>query len=53
MPSEEASTGDSVDSLSEVSSLDDDFAKMHFESTSSDEEDTDDECGFERTSGVK
>ena len=43
MPSEEASTGDSVDSLSEVSSLDDDFAKMHFESTSFDEEVTDDE----------
>ena len=43
MSSEEASTGDSVDSLSEVSSLDDDFAKMHFESTSSDEEVTDDE----------
>ena len=43
MSSEEASTGDSIDSLSEVSSLDDDFAKMHFESTSSDEEVTDDE----------
>ena len=38
MSSEEASAGDSVDSLSEVSSLDDDFAKIHFESTSSDEE---------------
>ena len=38
MSSEEASTGDSVDSLSEVSSSDDDFAKIHVESTSSDEE---------------
>ena len=43
MSSEEVSTEDSVDSLSEVSSLDDDFAKMHFESASSDEEVTDNE----------
>ncbi|CAF4673390.1 unnamed protein product [Rotaria sp. Silwood1] len=39
----EARTEDSVDSLSEVSSLDDDFAGMHLESTSSDEEVTDNE----------
>ncbi len=43
MSSEEASTEDSVDSLSEASSLDDDFTRMHLESTSSDEEVTDDE----------
>ncbi|CAF4294064.1 unnamed protein product [Adineta steineri] len=43
MSSEEASTEDSLDSLSEVSSLEDDFARMHFESASSDEEVTDDE----------
>jgi hypothetical protein len=43
MSSEEASIEDSVDSLSEVSSLDDDFARMHFESASSDEDVTDDE----------
>ena len=34
---------ESVDSLSEVSSLDDDFTRMHLESASSDEEVTDDE----------
>ena len=38
MSSQEVSTKDSVDSLSEVNSLDDDFAKMHFKSASSDEE---------------
>ncbi|CAF1251388.1 unnamed protein product [Rotaria magnacalcarata] len=43
MSSEEASTEDSVDSFSEVSSLDDDFARMYFLSASSDEEVTDDE----------
>ncbi len=43
MSSEEVSTVDSADSLTEVSSLDDDFARMHFESASSDEEVTDDE----------
>ncbi|CAF1340376.1 unnamed protein product [Adineta steineri] len=43
MSSEEASTEDSPDSLSEVRVLDDDFARMHFESASSDEEVTDDE----------
>ena len=43
MSSEEANTEDSVDSLSEVSSLDDDFARIHFESGSSDEEVTNDE----------
>ncbi|CAF3163803.1 unnamed protein product, partial [Rotaria sp. Silwood2] len=43
MSSEEARTEDSVDSLSEVNSLDDDFAEMHLESASSDEEVTDDE----------
>jgi hypothetical protein len=43
MSSEEASTEDSVESLSEVSSFDDDFTRMHLESASSDEEVTDDE----------
>ena len=43
MPSEEVITEDSVDSLSELSSLDDEFAKMHFKSASSDEEVTDNE----------
>jgi hypothetical protein len=43
MSSEEANTEDRVDSLSEVSSLDDDFARMHFESASSDEAVIDDE----------
>ncbi|CAF4481852.1 unnamed protein product, partial [Rotaria magnacalcarata] len=43
MSSEEASTEDSVDSFSEVCSLDDDFARMYFLSASSDEEVTDDE----------
>jgi hypothetical protein len=43
MSSEEASTEDSVDSLSVVSSLDDDFARIQLESASSDEEVTDDE----------
>jgi hypothetical protein len=43
MSSEEVSTEDSVDSLSEVSSLGDDFVRMQFESASSDEEVTDDE----------
>ena len=38
MSSEKVSTEDSVDLLSEVSSFDDDFARMHFESASSDEE---------------
>jgi hypothetical protein len=42
MSSEEVSTEDSVDSLSEVSSLNDDFARMHFESGSSDAEDIND-----------
>ncbi|CAF4294197.1 unnamed protein product [Adineta steineri] len=43
MSSEEASTEYSLDSFSEVSSLDDDFARMHFESASSDKGVTDDE----------
>jgi hypothetical protein len=43
MSSEETSTEDSIDSLSEVSSLNDDFVRVHIESTSSDEEITDDE----------
>ena len=38
MSSEETSTEDSVDSLSEVSSLDHDFDRMYFESPSSEEE---------------
>jgi len=38
MSSEEIDTDDSVESLSEVSSLDDDFAALHFDSGSSDEE---------------
>ena len=37
MSSEEASTKDIVDSLSEVSSLDNDFDRMHFEPASFDE----------------
>ena len=41
--SEEASTEDSVDSLDEVVSLDNDFDRMHFESESFDEEIPDDE----------
>ena len=43
MLSEEASTEGSVDSFSEVSSLDNDFDRMHFESPNSDEEIPDDE----------
>ena len=43
MSSEEASTQDSVDLLSEVSSLDNDSDRMYFESASSDEEIPDDE----------
>ena len=43
MSSEEVSTEDSVDSLSEVSPLDDDFAKMHCEYASSNKEVTDNE----------
>ena len=43
MSSEEASKEDSVCSLGEMSSFDDDFAWMHFESASSDEDVTDDE----------
>ena len=43
MSSEEAITGDSVDALSEVSSLDNDFDRTHFDFTSSDEEIPDDE----------
>ena len=51
MSSEEARTEDSVDSLSEVSSLDDDFARMHFEFPSSDKDVIGDEV--DSTSGVK
>ena len=51
--SSEVSTEDSVDSLSEVSSLDDDFAKMHFESASSDEEVTDNEVDSNVWSEIK
>ena len=43
MSSEETSIEDSIDSLSEVNSLNDDFVRMHFESTSSDEDITEDE----------
>ena len=43
MSSEEVNTEDSVDSLSEVSSLDDAFVRMHFESASSGEEIIDNE----------
>ena len=53
MSSQEVSTEDSVDSLSEVNSLDDDFAKMHFESASSDEEVTDNEVESNVWSGIK
>ena len=53
MSSQEVSTEDSVDSLSEVSSLDDDFAKMHFTSASSDEEVTDNEVDSNVWSEIK
>ena len=53
MSSEEVSREDSVDSLSEVSSLDDDFAKMHFESASSDEEVTDNKVDSNVWSEIK
>ena len=53
MSSEEVSREDSVDSLSEVSSLDDDFAKMHFESVSSDEEVADNKVGSNVWSEIK
>jgi hypothetical protein len=43
MSFEESGTEESVSSLSEVSSLDDDFVKMDLESGNSDEEITDDE----------
>jgi hypothetical protein len=43
MSSEETSTEDSIGSRSEVNSLNDDFVRMHFESTSSDEDITEDE----------
>ena len=43
MSSEEAGTEDSVDSLSEVTSSDKDFDRIHFKSESSDEEISDDE----------
>ena len=39
---EETDTEDSGNSLSDVSALDDDFARMQFESSSSEEEVTDD-----------
>jgi hypothetical protein len=45
--SSEASTEDSADSLSGVSSLDDNLATMRLESASSDEENTDDEIDSE------
>ncbi|CAF4168262.1 unnamed protein product, partial [Rotaria sp. Silwood2] len=53
MLSEEASTEDSVDTLSEVSCLDDDFARMHFESASSGEDVTDDEMDSNIWSEIK
>ena len=43
MSSEETGTEDSVDSLSEVNPLNNDFDRMYFESASSDEEIPDDE----------
>ncbi len=43
MSSEETDIENSGNSLSDASSLDDDFARMQFESSSSDEEVTDDE----------
>ncbi len=43
MSVEETNIEESSSSLSEVSSLDDDFDRMHFESASSDDEITDDE----------
>ena len=53
MSSEEASTEDNFDSLCEVSSLDDDFARIHFESASSDEDVTDDEVDSNVWSEIK
>ena len=43
MSFEESETEESASSLSEVSSLDDDFVRMDLESGASDEEGTDDE----------
>jgi hypothetical protein len=43
MSFEETDTEESASSLSEVSSLDDDFARLQFETASSDEEVTNDE----------
>jgi hypothetical protein len=43
MSFEESETEESTSSLSEVSSLDDDFVRMDLESENSDEEDADDE----------
>ena len=43
MSSEEASTEDSVDLLSEVNFSNNDFDRMHFESASSDKEIPDDD----------
>ena len=53
MSSEEVSREDSVHSLSEVSSLDDDFSKMYFESVSSDEEVTDNKVDSNVWSEIK
>ena len=53
MSSEEVSREDCVDSFSEVSFLDDDFAKVYFESASSDEEVTDNEMDSNVWSEIK
>lgn len=45
MSFEESETEESTSSLSEVSSLDDDFVRMDLESENSDDEDADDELG--------
>src|SRR5947209_27203 len=53
MLTEKASTEDRIDSLSVVSSLDDDFAGMHLESASSDAQIMDDEVDSNVWSGIK
>ena len=53
MSSEEVSTEDNFDLLSEVSSLDDDFSRIHFESASSNEDVTDDEVNSNVWSEIK
>jgi hypothetical protein len=53
MSFEESETEESASSLSEVSSLDDDFVRMDLESGTSDEEGTDDEIDLQAWSAIK